>query len=611
MIPVLTGSLLFGLNAQASLRKKPKALYKSDELIIKYKSASLSNALSSTRILTGNLGAVKIQNVMNDPKLVHIKLAYGQDIQAAIAKLKQDPNIEAVQPNYLYFASNTTPNDPDFGTQWGLSNQGQTVLPLSAADSTDPTNNPPAGPVNGKDMNLIAAWDHITDCSSVIVAVVDTGIKYDHQDLAANMWDQSASIVPHHGQNMITGAANPNDPMDDNGHGTHVSGTIGAVGNNGIGTTGVCWKAQLMAVKVLDANGSGTTVDVANGILWAVNHGAKVINMSLGAPTADATLSAAITTAQNKGAIVVVAAGNNGTDNDTTPTYPCNYTQNNKVCVAALDQDYALASFSNYGASSVDVGAPGVNISSTWPYTVNTINDDFSSGWTFSPAAGGWSRVLLNFQGIGSLPALADPSNYNGTSSTYDKNADHRAYKTFNLSGTDKVALDYFEAWDTNTNADFVNLYVSGQGGDPTVSGTNVDQESGSSSGTAYSNEIDLGSASCLTASCSIGFQLKSGTMTPLQGAYFIEFELKKSNYNTNTYNVLEGTSMATPHVSGLAAMIWAFNPNYTYSEVIAALKAGLPTPALSGKTNSGKAVNALSSIAYISAPQNVSVVKK
>lgn len=582
-----------------------QAQFRAGELIIKYKQTAHPKLSSHIELQS----AVKIQNIANNPNHIHLRLSEGQDVLSTLETLRQDPNIEYAQPNYIYHTS-VVPNDPEYSAQWGLSNTGQTVLPLSNADAADSTNNPPAGPFTGKDMNLQSAWNYITDCSSVVVAVVDTGIKYNHQDLAANMWDQSGSVTPHHGQNLITGAANPNDPMDDNGHGTHVSGTIGAVGNNGVGTTGVCWKASLMAVKVLDATGSGTTVDVANGVIWAVNHGAKIINMSLGAPTSDPTLSNAITTAQNNNVIVVVAAGNDGSNNDTTATYPCNFTQPNKVCVAALDQNYELASFSNYGAASVDVGAPGVNISSTWPYLVNVVNDDFSSGWTFAPLAVGWGRLLLSFQGLGTLPTLADPSNYNGSSATYANNADHRAYKTFNTSTSDKVSLDYFEAWDTNANQDFVNVYVKGSGGDPMNGGTLVDQLSGTSSGSAFSNEIDLGSNHCLSSSCSIGFQLVSGASKTLQGAYFLEFELKKSTYSTNAYNVLEGTSMATPHVAGLAAMVWAFNPAYTYSEVISALKAGQPTSALNGKTNSGNAVNALSAISYIAAPEQVSAVK-
>ena len=340
---------------------------------------------------------------LNQPGWAQVKVGTGQTVEAALAAYQNDPNVEYVQPNYLYHTT-ATPNDPQYGQLWAFKNTGQTVL----RHRTYTTNNPGT---TGDDMNIEKAWDHITDCSSVVVAVVDTGVNYNQQDLAGNMWNGGATY-PNHGYNFVD---NNNDPMDLNGHGTHVAGIIGAVGNNATGTTGVCWKASIMAVRALDATGSGTTANIIQGINFAVTNGAKVINMSLGGGGAfDRLFSDAIADAQNADVVVVVAAGNDGANNDsgTTPTYPCNFTQPNLVCVAALDQSYALASFSNYGSTSVDVGAPGTNILSTWAGTKTVITDNFSTGWTkTSTTSGGWTTGTLSVGGV-PTPFLVNPANY-------------------------------------------------------------------------------------------------------------------------------------------------------------------------------------------------------
>ncbi len=187
-----------------------------------------------------------------------------------------------------------------------------------------------------------AAWDRITDCRSVVIAVIDSGVNYTHQDLAANMWDGSAAGFPNHGYDF---GDNDNDPMpapdDGSGHGTHVAGTIGAVGNNSLGTTGVCWQAKIMAIRARSSIGGYTSVSLMQSIDFAVSNGAKVINMSLGGPNPDPAVEGAIANARNNKVIVVIAAGNGdsngiGVNNDTTPAWPCNSSQDNVLCAAAL-----------------------------------------------------------------------------------------------------------------------------------------------------------------------------------------------------------------------------------------------------------------------------------
>ncbi|MEO8717222.1 MAG: S8 family serine peptidase, partial [Burkholderiales bacterium] len=182
-------------------------------------------------------------------------------------------------------------------------------------------------------------------------------------------------------------------------------GIIGAVGNNGTGTIGVCQKASIMAVRVLDDTGSGTTATAMQGVNFAVTNGARVINMSLvSTGSFDAALSDAITHAQESDVVVIVAAGNTGsagTNNDLAgnATYPCNFTQANLICVAALDQNYALANFSNWGTTSVDVGAPGTNILSTWAgAALNNAGYDTRSGTSMAaPEVAGLATMLRAF----------------------------------------------------------------------------------------------------------------------------------------------------------------------------------------------------------------------
>ena len=202
--------------------------------------------------------------------------------------------------------------------------------------------------------------------SNITVAVIDTGIDYNHPDLVNNLWHNTDGSV---GWNFV---ANNNNPYDDNGHGTHVSGTIGAEGNNGVGVAGINWHVRIMALKFLDSAGNGTTSAAVQAIYWADNHGAKILNNSWAGGGYDSALASAISYTQQVGVIFVAAAGNDGTNNDVTPTYPANYAYNNVISVAATDANDNLASYSNYGKSTVTLAAPGSNILSTTP------NDTYS-----------------------------------------------------------------------------------------------------------------------------------------------------------------------------------------------------------------------------------------
>ncbi len=253
-------------------------------------------------------------------------------------------------------SSSVTPDDPGYSLQWALHNTGQSPFYGTA----------------GADIDAPAAWNTTTG-SGVIVAVVDTGVDYTHEDLAANIWVNSGEIagngIDDDGNGYIDDirgwnfCSNTNDPLDDNGHGTHCAGIITAVGNNGVGVTGVNWKAKIMPLKFLDSSGSGYTSDAISAILYADKMGAKVISNSWGGTGLSRSLKEAIDASS---AVVVCAAGNDAENIDTTPLYPASYNSSNIIAVAATDYKDRLASFSNYGSKSVDIAAPGVKIRSTY-----------------------------------------------------------------------------------------------------------------------------------------------------------------------------------------------------------------------------------------------------
>lgn len=278
--------------------------------------------------------------------LYRLTLNSGVSVSQAMSGLRAAGGTVVVQPDYVVSISRT-PDDPSIGTLWGLDNTGQ------------------SGGTANADINAPEAWNTGTGTRRTVVAIVDTGVDYRHPDLAANMWhNPRGSADGLYGWNFINNSGNV---LDDNGHGTHVAGTIGAVGNNGIGVAGVNWNTQIMALKFLDEDGSGFLSNAVKAINYAVARGADVINASFGGGGYDAAMATAIANARANGVIVVAAAGNDGTNNDASPEYPASYSGDNVIAVAATDRYDRLAKFSNYGPNSVDIAAPGASIYSTLP----------------------------------------------------------------------------------------------------------------------------------------------------------------------------------------------------------------------------------------------------
>ncbi|WP_199350925.1 S8 family serine peptidase [Haliangium ochraceum] len=344
--------------------------YDPSTIIVKFRDVATATAVNDAMALVK--GSFKDENFDGkDDQFAHIaggnlaavKLDDKNGADAAIKALAGHPAIEYAERNYLY-SIQAVPNDPDFGDLWGLNNTGQ------------------GGGTPGAHVSALDAWDLSVGSHDVIVGVIDTGVAYDHPDLVANMYinpgeipgngiddDENGFIDDVHGMNAITGSG---DPYDDNDHGTHVSGTIGASGDNGVGVVGVNWDVTIMGLKFLSAAGSGSTEGAIACIDYAVmmkNSGVDIraLNNSWGGGGFSQALEDAIAAADAADILFVAAAGNSNSNNDSTPSYPASYEVPNVLAVASTTRTDARSSFSSYGATSVDLGAPGSDILSTIP----------------------------------------------------------------------------------------------------------------------------------------------------------------------------------------------------------------------------------------------------
>lgn len=311
------------------------------------------------------------------------------DAAAAINELRQNPLVAIAEPNYIY-RIHALPNDPAILRTWGIRNIGQ--LDWTATRG-----------LRGIDVDAERAWDITTGSRNVVVAVIDTGVNYTHSDLAANMWknareangvagvddDGNGFVDDIYGYDFVN---RDGDPKDDQSHGSHVSGTIGGVGNDGTGIVGVNWKVSLMAIKFLGRDGSGTVEGAVEAIDYAVKMGAHVINASWGGPENSQLLANAIARAGEKNVTFVAAAGNSGKDNDVVPHFPSNHESNNIIAVAALNNTGRKPFFSNWGARKVHIAAPGEGVYSS----IHTQDYDVASGTSMAtPHVVGAIALLL------------------------------------------------------------------------------------------------------------------------------------------------------------------------------------------------------------------------
>ena len=327
----------------------------------------------------------------------------GAGVLKAVRALRLHREVRYAEPDYLMH-EDAAPNDPSFGLQWGSSNTGQLV---NGASGTP-----------GADDRALAAWGVSTGSRSVVIGETDSGVDYGHPDLAANIWSNPGGIggcaASTHGYNVLAGSC---DPMDDeipyHGHGTHVAGILGAVGNNAAGVAGMNWSTTILPVKWLDSSGNGSTSGLISALNWLVaakqaGVNVRVVNDSatyVGTAYSQA-LADEIDALGSNDILFVTAAGNTGDNNDDPAyrRYPCGYDRPTEICVTASNQSDQLPSWANYGAATVDLAAPGDNVYSTlrgggYGY--------ISGGSMASPQVAGAAALVLS-RGYMSAPALRD-----------------------------------------------------------------------------------------------------------------------------------------------------------------------------------------------------------
>ncbi len=391
------------LPIDSRIRSQPsRAKFRRGELLVKFKPAASPTAQARAH---ANVHA-RIVRKFPALRLHHVRIGKGMAEAAAMQRYRADPSVEYAEPNYLVRAVNT-PNDPQFGQLWGLAKVGAPQ-----------------------------AWNLATGSSSVAVAVIDTGVDYDHPDLPGNLWvnpwevggngvddDGNGYVDDIHGMNAIAGSGNP---YDDNGHGTHVAGTIGAVGNNGVGVVGVNWNIRVIACKFLDAQGLGDTAGAIACLQYVKelkdSRVADVVatNNSWGGAEYSQALRDAID-AQRE-ILFIGAAGNESGDNERTPFYPASFDLPNVIAVAASDSSDGKAGFSNFGRRHVHLAAPGTEILSTVPAR---------NAFGFSGGYGSLSGTSMATPHVAGLAALLKSGN---------AGRDWRSLKNLILSGGDPVA---------------------------------------------------------------------------------------------------------------------------------------------------------------------------
>jgi thermitase len=411
-----------------------KREYITDQVIVRYNTKKFQNPeIMKARILDSNakIGARVAEDFSDSglPAMQVVKLPRNISVNDAITEYRKNPDVLYAQPNYVYHTTSVTPDDPLFGSQWGLHNA---ITPGADIDAPD-------------------AWSISTGSNTVIVAVIDTGVDYNHPDLSSNIWtnpgesgldsqghdkrfngiddDNNGYIDDWHGWNFFN---NTSDPMDGNTklnayHGTHVSGILGGVGNNSVGIAGVNWNVKIMPLRTTDETGSSYTSTNVEAIYYASANGATIISNSWGGDSPDPEVKYAI---ENSPAVVVCAAGNNNRDTDYNPYYPASFDSINIISVAATDSSDIKALSSNFGLASVDLAAPGIHIYSTMKDSGYQYKDGTSMATSFVSGVAALIKStnprLTNIQikniilnNVDVIPALSGKVNSSGRLNAY------------------------------------------------------------------------------------------------------------------------------------------------------------------------------------------------
>lgn len=546
-----------------------------------------------------------------------VEVEPGQTAGAAVRELEADPAVTVAEPDG-YDLPHAIPNDPLFGQLWGLRNVGLGIRGVT-------------GSVSGDDANLVAAWDRTVGTPSTTIADIDSGYRFEHPDLGPVAWTNPGEVANGidddgngiaddlHGADLI--GANGESPLPDGnptdedlisgGHGVHTAGTLGAAGNNGVGISGVAQNVRIMPLRACARyptqakNLCDAAAQVA-AINYAGQKGARVANMSLGSTTFRQTVVNAI--AANPKVLFVISAGNDSENNDSGESggtkghhYPCDYRPtidasppvpgaiDNIVCVAATNQADKLASFSDYGAVSVDLGAPGTETLSTYPFNRivddNFQVDDFASKWSSTGANGGFSRsneAPLTSFGMTDSPGVDPPANTVSESTSVGV-AIPPGLAPCNLTQSRTLSL--------GTTGTFTYEVLR--------NGAFVSKSSPTNS--SESATLALGGSLVGGGNIQVRFRFEAGS-TPVAGNGVwldnIELECAEPVGMATSYAFLQGTSMAAPHVSGAAGLLFSLKPSAGVAEVRNALLTSTrPLASLSGKTVTGGRLDAAAAL--------------
>ncbi len=575
--------------------------YVPGEILVKFKDGTLEKDAGR---LHANLKTEK-KKELRKLKLHRMKLPSELSVEEAVRKYEQDPGVEYAEPNYIVHGLATIPADPSFSLQWSLDNN------------------------NDFDIDGPEAWDITTGSDNVIIAVIDSGLAYNHPDFATNVWTNDSELNgaagsdddgnnytdDFYGWDFIDGDGYP---LDLNQHGSHVSGTIAAQGNNGLGITGVMWNARIMAVRFLGLSGSGSTFDAILAIKYAYDTGARILNNSWGGGGYSQSLKDTIDI-YAADALFIFSAGNASRNNDTTPMYPASFNSPNIISVAATDNSDSLVWFSNYGSASVDLAAPGVSIYSTVPqYTYGTSTavypvEDFEGsagdlplqGWDRGGAGTSWA--VTNGTGVGGGRSLEDSPGFPAPGGTYARGTSVWAGYMTPLDSTAKgkrYLLSFDWKGDLELNWDWLDLVYStvDAGGNCNNDWDWIDYRTGTQS-TFISDSADYTAVAETFDSFCFGFRIESDSISDERdGAYIdnVEMTVQDITISSYSYSSFNGTSMAAPHVSGVAGLLLANNPGLTNLEIKDIILDSVdPVPGLSGLVLTGGRLNANNALLY------------